>query len=42
MKIIETLEYLDKSWSRKEVLNKIKKGVSADNILYDFFYDNYI
>ena len=40
MKIIETLEYLDKSWSRKEVLNKIKKGVSADNILYDFFYDN--
>ena len=40
MKIIETLEYLDKSWSRKEVLNKIKKGVSDDNILYDFFYDN--
>ena len=40
MKIIETLKYLDKSWSREDVLNKIKKGVSADNILHDFFNDN--
>ena len=40
MKIIEILQSLDNSWSREEVLSKIKKGVPTDNIVNEFFNKN--
>ena len=37
MKITEALKSLENSWSREEVLVKIKNGANSDNIVNDFF-----
>ena len=36
MKITETLKSLDNSWSRNDVLSRIKKGENSEKILNDF------
>ena len=36
MKITEALKSLDNSWSRNDVLSKIKKGENSEKILNDF------
>ena len=40
MKIKEALRTLDKSWSREQVLLKIKKGVKSDTIIDEFLNEN--
>ena len=37
MKITEALNSLENSWSREEVLIKIKKGEDSEKIVNDFF-----
>ena len=37
MKIIEALKSLEKSWSREDVLIKIKNGEDSEKIVNDFF-----
>ena len=38
MKIVEALNSLENSWSRKDVLVKIKNGEDSEKIVNDFFY----
>ena len=40
MKITEALKSLENSWSRDNVLLKIKNGEDSEKILNDFFFDN--
>ena len=40
MKIVQTLNSLENSWSREKVLDLIQNGVGSENIVNDFFYDN--
>ena len=40
MKIAEALKSLENSWSREEVLVKIKKGENSEKIVNDFFNNN--
>ena len=40
MKITEALQSLESSWSRKNVLVKIKKGEDAEKIVNDFLNNN--
>ena len=40
MKIDETIKSLDNSWSRKEVLYKLKKGTTSENIINEFLDNN--
>ena len=40
MKITEALKSLDNSWSRENVLAKIKKGEDSEKIVNDFFSTN--
>ena len=37
MKITEALKSLEKSWSREEILIKIKNGTNSEKIVNDFF-----
>ena len=37
MEIVEALKSLEKSWSRDDILIKIKNGEESDKILNDFF-----
>ena len=37
MKITEALKSLENSWSREDILIKIKKGVDSEKIVNDFF-----
>ena len=39
MKITEALKSLENSWSRQEVLLKIKNGEDSEKIVNDFFYN---
>ena len=36
----ETLEVLDKSWSKQRLIEKIKKGQSPEQIVHEFFNEN--
>ena len=38
MKIIEALKSLENSWSREEILEKIKKGEDSEKIVNDFCF----
>ena len=38
MKITEALKSLENSWSREDVLVKIKRGEDSEKIVNDFFY----
>ena len=40
MKIIEALKSLENSWSREDVLTKIKKGQDCEKIVNDFLNTN--
>ena len=40
MKIIDTFESLDNSWSREKVLLKIKKGKEPEEIVDEYLSDN--
>ena len=40
MKITEALKSLENSWSREDVLVKIKKGEDSEKIVYDFLNTN--
>ena len=40
MKIVDTLKTLDSSWSRESILIKIKKGLSPEEIVNEYFFDN--
>ena len=40
MKITEALKSLENSWSRENVLVKIKKGEDSEKIVYDFLNNN--
>ena len=40
MKIDETLVSLDNSWSREEVLYKLKNGLTSEKIINEFFNKN--
>ena len=42
MEIKEVLDSLERSWSRKEILKKIKNGEDSEKIIRDFFYINHI
>ena len=42
MEIVEALKSLEKSWSRDDILIKIKNGEESDKILNDFFYNKKI
>ena len=37
MKITEALKSLENSWSREDILIKIKKGIDSEKIINDFF-----
>ena len=38
MKITEALKSLENSWSREDILLKIKNGMNSEKIVNDFFY----
>ena len=40
MKIKETLESLENSWSREKVLPKLQNGISSEELVEDFFFNN--
>ena len=40
MKIIEPLKSLENSWSRKDVINKLKNGLEPEDIVNEFFKNN--
>ena len=40
MKLDSVLQSLDNSWSRKEVLIKLKNGANPENIISEFLSDN--
>ena len=40
MKVAEALQSLESSWSRKDVLNQLKNGLNAENIVNEFIEDN--
>ena len=39
MKITEALKSLENSWSREDILVKIKNGADSEKIVNDFFYN---
>ena len=40
MKILDTLESLENSWSREKILNQLKNGVNPENIINEFLKNN--
>ena len=40
MKILDTLESLENSWSREKILKQLKNGVNPENIINEFLKNN--
>ena len=40
MQIKETLASLENSWSREKVLPKLQNGISSEDLIEDFFFNN--